>query len=457
MKSNQIDMTTGAIFPKLTRFAIPLILSSVLQLLFNAADIVVVGRFAGDNSLGAVGSTSSLINLLVNTFMGLSIGCNVVCAGFLGAGKKEEVNKTVHTTVLLSFIAGVLLTAMGIVFSRQILVLMGSPEEILVLSTLYLKIYFGGITATVVYNFGSALLRAKGDTKRPLYILSAAGVINVVLNLIFVVCFSMDVAGVAFATVISQSFSAVCVLFLLTKESDEFKLSFGKLKIYKDIFFKIVKIGVPAGMQGMVFSLSNVVIQSTVNSFGPVAVAGNSACQSIEGFIYISMNGLAQSCLTFVSQNMGARKIDRIKKVAAMGLGSVMFTGIFLGFSAIFLSSRFMGDYSLFSIYTKNPLVVEQARLRLFVIGSTYCTCGIMDVMANCLRGMGFSFMPMVVSLVGACGLRILYLFTVFKIPEVHTYQNIFISYPVSWVVTFSVLLFSFIKVVKNEERSITG
>lgn len=446
-------MTTGAIFPKLTKFAVPLILSSVLQLLFNAADIVVVGRFAGDNSLAAVGSTSSLVNLLVNTFMGLSIGCNVLAANFLGAGQKNDVQRTVHTSVLLSIFVGIIVTVIGISFSKQILIMMGSPEDVLPLSVIYLKIFFAGITAAVVYNFCSALLRAKGDTKRPLYILTVAGVINVILNLIFVIVFKMGVAGVAWATVASQIFSAVCVIFILVREEDDFKLDIRKLYIFPDILKGILRIGIPAGLQGTVFSQSNVVIQSTVNSFGALAVAGNSVCQSIEGFIYISMNGLAQGSLTFVSQNMGARNIERIRKVVKIALASVCEVGLVMGWLAIFMASDFFEDKSIFYIYSKSPEVISQARLRLFVIAGTYFTCGIMDVMANSLRGMGYSFMPMIVSLIGACGLRILYLFTVFRIPAVHNYQNIFISYPVSWVVTFSVLFYVFVKKLRAESK----
>lgn len=450
MKVNKIDMTTGAIFPKLFQFAVPLILSSVLQLLFNAADIVVVGRFAGDNALAAVGSTSSLINLLVNLFVGLSIGCNVSAASAFGAKKFREVSRTVHTAVALSFIGGIILTVAGLVLSRKILLLMSVPEEVLPLSIEYLRIYFGGITATVIYNFGSALLRGKGDTQRPLYILLAAGFINVFLNLVFVIVFKMNVKGVAWATVISQCFSAFCVLLLLVKEKDEFALHFKYLKIYPQILKRILKIGIPAGVQGIIFSFSNVVIQSTVNSFGAVCVAGNSACQSIESFIYISMNGISQASLTFSSQNMGCKKINRVKKSVAVSLLAVIFVGGLLGILALIF------DDALFSIYTKNPQVVEAGKLRLFIICTTYFTCGLMDVMANSIRGMGYSFLPMVVTLIGACGIRLVYLFTVFTFPSVHSFRNIFISYPVSWIVTFLILSVIFMMLLKKETVSLS-
>ena len=440
-------MTEGAIFPKLVKFAVPLILSSILQLLFNAADIVVVGRYAGDNSLAAVGSTSSMVNLLVNFFIGLGVGCNVVAANFLGAGKKEELNKTVHTTMVLSLIGGVLLTFIGITFSRQILIIMASPEDVLPLSTLYLKVFFGGITATIVYNFGAALLRAKGDTKRPLYILFVAGVINVILNLIFVILFKMDVAGVAFATVLSQIFAAVCVVFLLIREEDEFKFEFKKLRIDKNILPRIVKIGLPAGFQGMLFSFSNMVIQSSVNSFGSVMVAGNSAAQSIEGFVYISMNSFAQGTLTFAGQNMGAHKFNRIKRLVVISECIVSVVGLILGFTALFFGRSLLG------IYSENPEVIDAGMLRLNVILITYFTCGMMDSMASAIRGVGHSVMPMIVTLVGACGLRMVYIFTFFQIPRFHTFQSIFYSYPLSWLVTFLFLTASFIWIMRHVEK----
>ena len=446
MPKNQINMTEGAIFPKLVKFAVPLILSSVLQLLFNAADIVVVGRYAGDNSLAAVGSTSSMVNLMVNFFIGLGVGCNVVAANFLGAGKKEELNRTVHTTMVLSLIGGVLLTFIGITFSRQILIIMASPEDVLPLSTLYLKVFFGGITATLVYNFGAALLRAKGDTKRPLYILLVAGVINVILNLIFVIFFKMDVAGVAFATVLSQVFSAFCVVWILMHEEEEFRLELKKLRLDRAILPRIIKIGLPAGFQGMLFSFSNMVIQSGVNSFGATFVAGNSAAQSIEGFIYISMNSFAQGTLTFAGQNMGAHKFDRIKKLIVISEASVIMVGLVLGLTALFMGRSLLG------IYSSNQGVIDAGMLRLTVILTTYFTCGMMDCMASAIRGVGHSVMPMIVTLVGACGLRMVYLFTFFRIPRFHTFQSIFYSYPLSWVVTFIFLTASFVWVMRKIE-----
>ena len=345
-RSNQINMTEGPIFLKLLQFSIPLIFSSLLQLLFNAADIVVVGRFAGDNSLAAVGSTGSLINLLINLFTGLSIGTNVLAANYFGAGKKRELKDTVHTSILLSILSGILLTGVGIVGSKYILILMQAPHEVLKLATLYLRIYFGGITSTMVYNFGSALLRAKGDTQRPLYILFLAGILNVILNLIFVICFKMGVAGVAWATVISQTLSAILVIILLVKEKDDFHLEFKKLKINMPIFTNIVKIGLPAGFQGIMFSFSNVIIQSSINSFGAIMIAGNSAAVNLEGFVYTSMNGFSQGSLTFCSQNLGARKIDRIKKLVWISQFSIIVIGALLSGIFLLLGPQLLGFYT---------------------------------------------------------------------------------------------------------------
>lgn len=428
-------MTQGAIFSKLLVFSVPLILSSLLQLLFNAADVIVVGRYVGSNALAAVGSVAPLINLLVNFFVGISVGSNVVTANFFGAENKKDVSRTVHTSYVVSLIGGVLLTVVGVSFAPKILILMGSPEDVLPLSTLYIKIYFGGITPTIVYNFGSALLRAKGDTKRPLYILFGAGIINVILNLVFVIFFGLGVAGVSLATVISQSFSAVLVTLILMTEKDEFRLEIKKLKIHGDILLRILKIGMPAGIQGMIFSISNIVIQSSANAYGSIIVAGNSSSQSVEGFIYTSMNGFAQGVLTFVSQNRGARKFDRIKKVYCVSLACVTVIGGILGTLMIIFGQQ------VFSIFSKNQAVINAAQNRMAVIAATYFLCGLMDCSANTLRGLGCSMTPMVITLLGACGLRILYLATFYQIPRFHTYHSIFVSYPLSWGSTFLVLL----------------
>lgn len=443
-KSTQINMTEGPIFIKLLQFSIPLIFSSLLQLLFNAADIVVLGRFAGDNSLAAVGSTGSLINLLVNLFIGLSVGANVLAAHYFGANKKEELKSTIHTTMIISLLSGILLSVIGILFAEPILHLMQAPAEVLHLAALYLRIYFAGITASMIYNFGSSLLRAKGDTRRPLIILSIAGVINVLLNLIFVIFFSMDVAGVALATIISQVFSAVFIIILLLKEKDDFKLDLKSLKINPHILGRIIKIGLPAGFQGIMFSFSNVIIQSSVNSFGANLVAGNSAALNLEGFIYTSMNGFSQGSLTFCSQNLGAKKIDRIKKVTYISQISIFV----IGFSLSMLGLLFVEE--LLGIYSKNPIVVEKGMLRLSVIFSTYYLCGMMDSMANTIRACGHSLMPALITIFGACILRILWLSTIFQIDKFHNPTVIYLSYPISWGITFIMQLICFIFVYKK-------
>lgn len=430
-RSNQIDMTEGPIFSKLLKFSIPLIASSVLQLLFNAADVVVVGRFAGDNSLAAVGSTGSLINLLINLFMGLSVGTNVVVAHYFGAKKFNELQDTIHTAVLVSVYSGLILTVVGVLGAKPILTFMQAPTDVLNLAALYLRIYFGGITATMVYNFGSAILRAKGDTQRPLYILLGAGILNFVLNLIFVIVFKMDVAGVGLATVISQVIAAILVIFILIREPDEFHLNLKKLRINRMIFTRIVKIGLPAGFQGIMFSFSNVIIQSSVNTFGATMIAGNSAAVNLESFIYTAMNGFSQGSLTFCSQNMGAGRTDRIKKIVWISQASIIVIGAVLGAVFLFFGTELLG------IFSTNPEVIKAGMSRLWIIFTTYYLCGMMDGMANSIRGIGHSLMPVISSLIGACLFRIIWLFTIFLIPQFHTPTTIFLSYPISWTLTF--------------------
>ena len=339
-------MCSGSIFKKMLMFALPLMCSSILQLLFNAADIVVVGRFAGDNALAAVGSNTALINLLTNLFVGLSIGSNVLTARYYGAKQEKDLKETVHTSMMLSIYSGILLTVIGVVAARQILTWMQAPEEVIGLAELYLRIYFVGMTATMIYNFGSAILRAIGDTKRPLYYLLAAGVVNVVLNLFFVIVCRLGVAGVAIATVISQTISAFLVVRCLMKEQGAIRLELKELRIEKDKLMRILQIGLPAGFQGIVFSLSNVVIQSAINSFGAIAVAGNSAAANIEGFVYMAMNAFYQATISFTSQNFGAKKKDRINKILFAGQVYVVATGLILGSLAVFFGKELLGIYS---------------------------------------------------------------------------------------------------------------
>lgn len=443
-KKYEIDMCSGSVFQKMLLFAIPLMCSSILQLLFNAADIVVVGRFAGDNALAAVGSNTALINLLTNVFVGLSIGSNVLTAQYYGAKKDKDLKETVHTSMLLSIYSGLLLTIIGIVGAKGLLELMQAPEEVLNLAVVYLRIYFLGMTSTMVYNFGSSILRAVGDTKRPLYYLLGAGIINVILNLFFVIVCHMGVAGVAAATAISQTISALLIVRCLIKEQGGIHLELKELKISREKLVKIIRIGLPAGFQGMVFSLSNVVIQSAVNSFGAVSVAGNSAAANIEGFVYMAMNAFYQATISFTSQNYGAREYKRIYKILFVGELYVIITGLMLGNLAVLFGKSLLG------IYSPSAEVIAEGMVRLKIICTVYALCGIMDVLVGALRGIGYSIVPMIVSLVGACGLRLLWIATIFQIPQYHSLETVYLSYPITWTITLSVHAITFLLVSRK-------
>lgn len=425
-----MDMLSGSIFKKMLLFSMPLMASGVLQLLFNAADVVVLGRWAGDNSMGAVGSTTSLITLFTNLFIGLSVGVNVIAARAHGANSVSDMSDAVHTSMLLSVICGVILAAGGYVFAPQMLELMNATEAQLPLAVRYLRIYFLGMPASMVYNFGASILRAVGDTKRPLYFLMTAGIVNVLLNLLFVIAFRMDVAGVALATVISQIVSAVLTVVCLIREKGSIHLDLKKLRIKSRILLSVLRVGLPAGFQGVIFSLSNVVIQSSINPFGDTVVSGNSAAQSIEGFIYMAMNTFYQAAISFTGQHIGAKKYERIPKILACALISVTVTGLVLGWCAYLFGRPLIG------IYSKTPEVIDAGMMRMAVIVTTYALCGEMDVMVGMLRGLGYSIMPMFVSLIGACGLRILWIMTVFKIPAYHTITTVYLSYPITWAIT---------------------
>lgn len=444
-KSYEIDMCNGPLLGKIIVFYVPLMLSGVLQLLFNAADIIVVGQFAGDEALAAVGSTSSLINLLVNVFIGLSVGTNVLVARFYGAGQKNELSAMVHTSVLTSLISGVLLVFVGFFMAKPALKLMGVPEDVIGMSILYIRIYFAGMPVMMAYNFGSAILRAVGDTKRPLYYLFAAGVVNVVLNLIFVVFFHMSVGGVALATVISQGLSAFLVLRCLAKTPSDYQLKLRLLRIEKDKLVKMIQIGIPAGLQGALFSVSNVLIQSSVNSFGKIAMAGNTAASNIEGFVYTAMNALHQSAISFTGQNFGARKFDRIGRIMIICLSLVIGVGLVLGNGAYFAGG------TLLKLYTDNPEAISFGILRLSVICTTYCLCGMMDVMVGVIRGMGYGIMPMLVSLTGACLFRVVWIFTIFQ--KIRTLECLYVSYPISWALTFAAHVICFLVVFRKEKK----
>lgn len=430
-KKYEMDMCNGPILPKLLAFTLPIVCSSVLQLLFNAADIIVVGKYAGDNALAAVGSNTALINLLTNFFIGLSIGANVLVARFYGARAEEDVSDTVHTAMLLSIVSGLLLTVIGCFGARRILIWMQTPEDVLPLATTYLRIYFLGMTAMMIYNFGSAVLRAVGDTKRPLYYLSAAGVINVGLNLLFVIRFRMSVAGVALATVISQCVSAALILSCMMREEGCIRLRFRGLRLHKKRFLEILRVGLPASFQGIIFAISNVIIQSSVNSFGSTVVAGNSAANNIEGFVYVAMYAFHQGNVSFTSQNVGAGRYERINRILFIAEGCVIVTGVVLGNLAVLFGNELLG------FYTANEAVKAAGMNRLHIICRVYALCGIMDVLVGSLRGLGYSLLPTIVSLIGACGLRLLWIFTFFRMYDTfHTTKSLYLTYPVSWIIT---------------------
>lgn len=445
--SHELDMCHGPLLGKILIFAIPLMLSGILQLLFNAADMIVVGQANGPTSLAAVGATSSLINLLINLFMGLSVGANVLVAHFFAAKQEKDCSETVHTAILVSIISGVFLAIVGFILAKPLLELMGTPDDVIDKSVLYMRIYFLGMPVMLLYNFGSAILRAIGDTRRPLLYLFISGVLNIILNLIFVIIFDMDVAGVSLATVISQSLSAFLIVRSLIKSDGYCRLTLSSLSITKDKLFKMMRIGLPAGLQSSIFSISNVLIQSSVNSFGSVAMAGNTACSNLEGFVYNAMNSIYQTALTFTSQNLGGKQYKRIKKVVGMNLVIVTLVGVILG--SIFICF----GTSLLKLYTTEADAIAYGLIRMKFIFSTYFLCGIMEVLVGCLRGLGRSILPMIVSLLGACGLRVLWIFTVFRAHR--SLESIYISYPISWFITACVHLICLLFVMKKVKKTL--
>lgn len=446
-RSYEMNMCDGPIFKKLIIFSIPLMLSGILQLLFNAADIIVVGRFSGAHALAAVGSTSSLINMLVNLFIGLSIGANVLLGRYYGAQEYRNASECVHTAIFTAFFGGIIMIFIGFFLARPMLVLMETPPDVIELSILYMRIYFIGMPAFMIYNFGAALLRALGDTKRPLYFLAVSGVVNVIINLLLVIVFHMGVAGVAIATVISQCISAFLIVLCLTKADGVLYLNIKEIKFHKEKFMQMIKIGLPAGIQGIIFSISNVLIQSSVNSFGSTVMAGNTASSNIEGFVYTSMNAVYQTALSFTSQNYGAKKFHRIDRILIQCLSIVIVVGLVLGMGA-----WLCGD-SLLEIYSNDAKVIQYGLLRLSIIGSTYFLCGMMDVMVGSIRGVGYSIMPMIVSLIGACLFRVIWVFTVFN--WYHSLFVLYISYPISWILTFSVHLLCYFMIRKKRLKAI--
>ena len=427
-----LDMTKGPFLKKILIFALPLMLTGLLQLAYNSADVIVVGRFAGKEALAAVGSTGSLVNLFLNVFLGISIGSGVMVARHIGEGNDKTIHECVHTAMLLSVICGVFIGFLGFVASPFMLRLMDVPDDVIDLASVYLKIYFLGSPGLLAYNFGAAIIRSTGDTKRPLYFLTLSGVVNVVLNLVLIIVFKMGVSGVAIATIVSQYLSAVLIVVYLTKMPNACRLVFSKLKIYKEELKSILILGLPAGIQNSLFSVSNVIIQSTVNSFGSVAMAGIAAGSNFDSYIYTCTNAVAQTTMTFTSQNMGAKRYSNIGKIYRYCLIIATVAGVSMGvFGCVFPDE-------IVALFSDDAGVIEIGAARMLQIMPFFFFCSLMDVAANQLRGMGKSFEPMIISLLGGCGIRIFWIY--FILPLNHSLPFLYWAYPVSWVITFLVL-----------------
>lgn len=449
MKFDSKSMREGPILKSVIVYTVPIILTGLLQLLFNAADLIVVGWFSGSDSVAAVGATGALTNLIINLFIGLSVGAGVAVAQGMGAGNGKLTSEAVHTAVPVAVISGIFLTVIGVLFSRNFLELMGTPDgKLLELASVYMQIYFAGMTFSMLYNFGSAILRAAGDTRSPLIFLMVAGVLNVILNIVFVALFKLDVAGVALATSISQAVSAILVLLALMKRQDACRFEFKKMHIYKNALLRMVKIGVPAGLQGSLFSISNVLIQSSVNSFGAAHMSGSAAASSIEGFCYVTMNSFHQTALNFCGQNYGAGDFKRVKRITWVCLMTVAVAGFVVG------NLSYIFGRELLKIYiTDSPEAINYGMERLKFMVVPYFLCGIMDTTTGAMRGIGSSVIPMIITVVGVCVMRIVWIYTVFALPQYHTFSGLFISYPISWLLTFAALFISFTVVMRRKEK----
>ena len=440
---HEIVMTEGPLLPRILAFSGPLILTGILQLLYNAADVIVVGNFAGHTALAAVSSTGSLINLLVNVFMGLSVGASVVIAQAFGAGDMQRMRRAEHTAMPLALFMGIGVGIFGFLMAKPLLQLMDSPPDVIDGAALYVRIYFLGMPANMLYNFGAAVMRAVGDTKRPMLYLMISGLVNVLLNLLLVIVFHLDVAGVAIATVASQVVSMALVLMCLFRTRGATQLNLHECRIDRKSLRDIIRIGLPAGLQGSLFSISNVLIQSSVNSFGSLVVAGNGVASNIEGFVYTAMNAQHQADMTFASQNYGAGKPDRVKRTLWCCLGVVSAIGLGMGLLILLFGKPLM------SLYNPEEQVIANGMIRMGIIMPTYFLCGLMDVMVGQMRGVGYSIMPMIVSLTGACLLRIVWILTVFA--QNHTLTILYMSYPVSWFVTFAIHFLCYMLVARKK------
>lgn len=427
-KSHEIDMSTGSLLPKLIMFTIPVMLSGLLQLLFNAADLIVVGRFASSNALAQVGATTAIINLIVNLLIGLATGTNVTLARYYGAKDNRGISETVHTTMVLAVIGGTIIGIVGVTGARPLLTMMGTPDDILDGAVLYMRIVFIGMPVSAVYNYGAAILRAVGDTRHPLYYLVAAGIMNVILNLFFVIVCHLAVAGVAIATTLSQVLSMVLIVRCLMKSEGTYRLELKKLRIYKDKLIQLLRLGVPAGLQGCVFSFSNVIIQSSINTFGSAVISGNTAAGSIDGFMFCAVDSFNQTATSAISQNMGARNYKRSEKVVRYCSIITTLLGVIVSVIALLLREQLIG------IYASDAEVIEYGVYRMLICCPIYFTAGLMNMMGGVNRGLGYSMLPTIVSLIGACVFRIVWIYTVFA--AVPTLLVLYISYPITWSIT---------------------
>lgn len=447
MKKSGTDMIEGPILKNIIRYTIPIILTGLLQLLFNAADLIVVGQYGNELSVAAVGNTSAIIALVVNFFMGFSTGTGVTVAQSIGAKNNKAVHRAVHTAIPIAIISGILMTIIGISFTEKVLHMMSTPEDVLPLSAMYMKVYFAGTLFIMLYNFCAAILRAAGDTKSPLIYLTISGVINVILNFIFVVFFHMDVAGVALATTISQGISAALVVIRLVRRTDACKLMLNKIKIYKRPLVQIIGIGLPAGIQSALFAISNTLIQTAINSFDdPLMMSGNAAAGNLEGFVYVIINAFSQTAINFVGQNVGAKRYDRVKKIVGTCIGLVTGAGIISGIVLYVLGP------TLLSLYIPHSdEAIRWGLLRLAWICFPFFLCGLMDTSTGALRGMGVSVAPMIITVVGVCGMRVLWIYTIFKM--YHTIECLYLSYTVTWALTFMVEFIVFCCIYKKRKN----
>ena len=444
----KIDMLSGPLAWPLITYAVPIMLTSVLQLLFNAADLVVVGAYCGSFSVAAVGATGAITNLIVNLFIGLSVGTGVAVAHGIGSREWEQVRNTVHTAVPMALVSGLFLTVLGVGLSRRILRAMGTPEEVLGLAATYMEIYFLGITAHMLYNFCASMVRAAGDTKSPLVILTVAGVVNVGLNILFVRYLGRNVDGVALATVLSETGAAIAIVILMVRRTDGCRLDLRKLRFHKEPLKKMLRIGIPAGIQSCMFSLSNVLLQSAVNGFGAVAVSGNAAVANLEGFMYVIENSFHQTAVNFVGQNCGALQFRRVKKVTGLCMVYAAVAGILFGGLMCLFGPQLLSLY-----ITDSPEAIAIGISRMFVDVAPYFLFGLQDVVTGALRGIGASFVSMILTVLGICGIRVLWIYTVFQIPRFHSQTMLYISYPLSWIVTLVIQLTAFAVIFRRMQR----